>query len=61
MNKFIWAWGSDGSVMYIYEVMPPSRFCRYHKLKQIKLFYSGDFKNVKTTAEDFIKRLENVL
>lgn len=61
MSKFIWAWGVDGSVMYVYEVIPPRRFHPYHQLRQIKHFYTDNFEgDVQGMAEDFIKRLEEV-
>lgn len=56
MSKYIWAWGYDGTVMYVYEVYKPW-WSRFHKLKQVKHFYTQDFTDVRVTAENLVNRL----
>ncbi len=59
MGKYIWAWGYDGTVLYVYEVYKP-KFRRYHRLRQVKYFYTSSFDDVQAVAEEFIARLEAV-
>ncbi len=58
MGRFIWGWSSDGTVIHIYEVIPPRRFHPYHQLKQIKSFYTIDYADTLEVATDFIERLK---
>lgn len=57
MSKYIWAWGTDGTIMYVYEVYQ-TRFLKRHKLNHMKHWYTSDFNDVQTVAEQFIERLE---
>lgn len=57
MNKLVWHWGYDGTVLYVKQIYQ-TRFLKRYKLKPVIHFYTKDFSNVKKTAENFIKRYE---
>ncbi len=56
-KHYVWAWGYDGTIMFVYEVYQP-KFRRCHKLRKVKYFYTDAFNDVQTVAEQFIDRLE---
>lgn len=58
MSKYIWVWGYDGTVMYVYEVYQ-TRFTKRHRLNQIKHWYTNSFTDVQKVAEEFIEKLES--
>lgn len=57
MSKYIWCWGYDGTIMYVYEVYKP-RFRSFHKLRCVKSWYTSEFDDVQLVAEQFIERIE---